>query len=174
MPGKNSRPGKFRTCFDFLITKNIPYFTVGFIIFLESLGLWRCYYYFDEYAFGVECMFFTLFYLAMTYIVLWAMYKTGHEDSGYIIPHSSSKVPDSDEDEAKAAIVCSKCGLERDHSRIHHCSRCGRCVEFMDHHCGFTDNCIGKRNSRYFIQFTAWASILLIFGMIHVLFKVAT
>ena len=31
----------------------------------------------------------------------------------------------------------------------------------MDHHCVFADNCIGKRNVRYFVQFTSWACFVL-------------
>eukprot|EP00806_Schmidingerella_arcuata_P003514 Macronucleus_4189.p1 GENE.Macronucleus_4189~~Macronucleus_4189.p1 ORF type:complete len:198 (+),score=39.62 Macronucleus_4189:1-594(+) len=69
---------------------------------------------------------------------------------------------------------CRKCDVVRVHSRIHHCSRCGRCVEYMDHHCGITDNCVGKANAKYFFHFTGWAFVALTFGIGLVVYKVYT
>ena len=36
-----------------------------------------------------------------------------------------------------------------------HCDVCNNCVENWDHHCLMLNNCIGKRNIRYFIYFIA-------------------
>ena len=35
----------------------------------------------------------------------------------------------------------------------------------MDHHCTVTNNCVGSKNMRFFIQFTAWASFGLIVSL---------
>ena len=39
----------------------------------------------------------------------------------------------------------------------------------MDHHCTVSNNCVGKKNMRFFIQFTAWASFTLIVSIITLL-----
>ncbi|EKX39730.1 hypothetical protein GUITHDRAFT_48650, partial [Guillardia theta CCMP2712] len=45
----------------------------------------------------------------------------------------------------------------------HHCRRCGYCVEGMDHHCFYINNCVGDRNHRYFILFLFWVSLSTLF-----------
>jgi len=37
--------------------------------------------------------------------------------------------------------------------RSHHCKECGRCVDRLDHHCPWIDNCVGLGNQRAFYLF---------------------
>jgi hypothetical protein len=46
--------------------------------------------------------------------------------------------------------------------RVKHCSVCDKCVENMDHHCGWVNNCVGEKNHRRFIALVA----SVFFGMV--------
>ncbi|EAR99537.2 DHHC zinc finger protein (macronuclear) [Tetrahymena thermophila SB210] len=53
----------------------------------------------------------------------------------------------------KGMIWCVVCqGYAQEKSK--HCSQCNRCTEVFDHHCVWINNCIGRRNYNYFINFT--------------------
>lgn len=59
--------------------------------------------------------------------------------------------------------TCSTCKLARP-PRSKHCSICGRCVARFDHHCGWTNTCIGENNLRYFMAFLFWHCSLCLYG----------
>lgn len=53
---------------------------------------------------------------------------------------------------------CEKC-LYPKFPRVSHCSSCGKCIYKMDHHCVWTQTCIGYKNQRSFYLFTFYMTV---------------
>ena len=50
-------------------------------------------------------------------------------------------------------------------ARTHHCSICNSCVFCMDHHCPWVNNCLGLDNVRYFLLFTFYLFVGVIYNI---------
>ncbi|SCP04537.1 palmitoyltransferase DHHC3, putative [Plasmodium ovale] len=53
------------------------------------------------------------------------------------------------EDDIKGLYECDICGYVEAQSK--HCKVCNKCVSVFDHHCMWVNNCIGKKNYKYFV-----------------------
>ncbi len=59
--------------------------------------------------------------------------------------------------------VCVECKVIKT-LRSRHCNVCGVCVERMDHHCAWLNNCVGVNNHNNYLFFViqAWVMALLV------------
>jgi len=59
--------------------------------------------------------------------------------------------------------ACRTCRLPKP-ARSKHCSVCKRCVARADHHCIFINNCVGARNTHYFLLLLLSTAVLTLYG----------
>ncbi|KAE8351496.1 DHHC palmitoyltransferase-domain-containing protein [Aspergillus coremiiformis] len=57
---------------------------------------------------------------------------------------------------------CKTCNIWRP-PRCYHCRVCDNCIETLDHHCVWLNNCVGRRNYRYFFTFVSSSTLLALF-----------
>jgi len=94
-------------------------------------------------------------FLILSTITLILLLNVIFSNPGYITVKNRYKVASSDNAQGR---LCLSCRIQKP-PRCHHCRRCDRCVDVMDHHCPYLGNCIGRGNlGRYRAMIAAGAT----------------
>ena len=102
----------------------------------------------------------------------WSYYKASFTNPGRI----NKSVPKADLERAIKRygydqIVfdrfgwCDTCDIPKP-ARSKHCSLCNICIEKMDHHCVWINNCVGLYNYKYFLLFLLLHEMICIYGLV--------
>lgn len=126
-----------------------------------TLGALARYCWMAEIGLG-ESVFVTCLTAGLVCATLKAQWTSHKTNPGFIIVDT--------ENITNAEMVCKRCEAQRPDMRAHHCSKCKRCVLEMQHHCIFTDNCVGKTNLKHFLRYCAWMTFFL-FWMLGYIIK---
>lgn len=65
--------------------------------------------------------------------------------------------------------ICRTCKYNKP-ARSKHCVVCDVCVEKLDHHCIWVNNCVGLRNYKYFLTFLVTHAILTTYAWVGAIF----
>ncbi|KAJ1863830.1 Palmitoyltransferase, partial [Coemansia sp. RSA 486] len=96
------------------------------------------------------------YYLAVTV-------APGHVPLGWEPPRSGANVYELKRDTQKPRY-CRMCRGYKP-PRTHHCAECERCVLKMDHHCPWTNNCVGYYNQGHFLRFVYTVDVTCAFAV---------
>lgn len=96
----------------------------------------------------------TLCFMSLSGLTLYNFLSAMYHGPGYL-PLNCVPV------DPKECQYLQKCGVCHGYKvpRSHHCRKCGRCVQKMDHHCPWINNCVGWGNHAHFTYFLLFATL---------------
>ncbi|XP_050315116.1 palmitoyltransferase ZDHHC6-like isoform X1 [Anthonomus grandis grandis] len=96
----------------------------------------------------------TLGFMSLSGLTLYNLLSAMFHGPGYL----PLKWTPADKANCKYLQECKVC-LGYKAPRSHHCRKCGRCVQKMDHHCPWINNCVGWGNHAHFLYFLLFATL---------------
>ena len=111
-------------------------------------------------------LFHALLFNFFCFMAVWSHVRTMLSDPGYIPTALEMKstpyaleLTSLSEDQSPGPGKCRTCKTPKTDS-IHHCSVCRRCVKYMDHHCPWVNNCVARKNQKFFVLFLLYIGVI--------------
>ena len=127
------------------------------LVIMQGLVYWRWYYKYSK-TFEQGCLINFFVCLILDFMIVWSHIKASNIDPGFVAKTYSTQLDVSER-------LFKKCGAGKT-ELVHHCSSCDRCVFLMDHHCWWTNNCVGYNSFKSFYLFSIYVMLLTIVGII--------
>jgi hypothetical protein len=137
-------------CFKSLASGMLP-----LILSITFAGIWRWYYRYNQ-MFSFDFNWRVSVLVICDIMVVWS-HRVARRDPGFLQVPSEPNTDDTDS--------CKKCGALKT-ELVHHCSLCDRCTFLMDHHCWWTNNCVGYYSFKPFMLFAFYIALLCGFGAV--------
>lgn len=164
---ENSR---FRSIFEMIIETNPSqllhsfksdqiYNSTSFVIILTLIGLLNIvvvlpilnsYYHTFIYCFLLLSLVISFSFISMS-------------DCGIMVDNRFMSWLDLVELKVNINAMCPYCKVKKD-LKSKHCHTCNHCIQNFDHHCSWINNCVGSKNSNYFIGFLINVIINIFYG----------
>ena len=127
--------------------------------FVLSMQLYTYEYFYrrQHKTFTQECLVNFVICGTLYLLIAWSHYAAS-KDPGFVcnLPSLPSAAAKADQ--------CKKCGVLKT-DQVHHCRLCDKCVYLMDHHCTWTNNCLGYNTIKPFVLFNFYVCVLCLFGI---------
>ena len=106
---------------------------------------------------------------AIMFAGYYSFYRAASGDPGILRTNHDVKLAKRkfkfDEVMFKKDNVCETCKIEKP-ARSKHCAVCNVCVEKFDHHCIWLNNCVGRKNYKWFLGFLISHVAILTYGAV--------
>ena len=129
-------------------------FTQILLVACAGFAFYRYYWLHSFLLLNFECFSVSTVTLTLLWITLSALWRGHRTDPGFVTQKKSED-----------GTLCQRCDVYKPSESTHHCSNCKKCVLDMDHHCFLMDNCVGKHSVRFFVQYSTWMSVLLVWAI---------
>eukprot|EP00123_Amoebidium_parasiticum_P014673 comp22592_c2_seq1/m.34616 comp22592_c2_seq1/g.34616 ORF comp22592_c2_seq1/g.34616 comp22592_c2_seq1/m.34616 type:complete len:292 (-) comp22592_c2_seq1:27-902(-) len=113
----------------------------------------------------------SLTFLGISVLAVWSHLRCMMTNPGTTHLHSATTADAPLDQYGQRQQLCARCNAFKPF-QTHHCKTCDRCIRRMDHHCPWVNNCVGARNTKYFLLFLLYVFLLSVAAFYFIILRV--